>query len=394
MKHNSNTKTTNSIIALCIISFLTGIHLSLPVYFNSGFLSNFIDERTISLVYSIISLVTILGLLAMHTILKKIGAFRTSIALILIQMTVFYYFINTNDINVILPLFIVAMSIVSLIVFANDIFIQESTEIHHTGRVRGLVMTASNAAWILGPLFAGILVSSTDSIENYKGIYIAAFAILLPLLYVVFKNFQYFKDPKYIEISTRETVIRILKNKDISKIFLANTVLQSFYAWMTVYVPIYLHQTIGFDWKEISIILTIMLIPFVLVDIPLGKLADKKWGEKELMITGFVILGVSTACLTLLGIKSLAAWATILFITRIGAATAEIMIETYFFKKIDGRDPEILSLFRITRPLAYFVAPVIATVALVYTTDQYLFVVFGLLALLTIYPISTIKDTN
>jgi MFS family permease len=309
-------------------------------------------------------------------------------------MTVFYYFINTNDINVILPLFIVAMSIVSLIVFANDIFIQESTEIHHTGRVRGLVMTASNAAWILGPLFAGILVSSTDSIENYKGIYIAAFAILLPLLYVVFKNFQYFKDPKYIEISTRETVIRILKNKDISKIFLANTVLQSFYAWMTVYVPIYLHQTIGFDWKEISIILTIMLIPFVLVDIPLGKLADKKWGEKELMITGFVILGVSTACLTLLGIKSLAAWATILFITRIGAATAEIMIETYFFKKIDGRDPEILSLFRITRPLAYFVAPVIATVALVYTTDQYLFVVFGLLALLTIYPISTIKDTN
>lgn len=394
MKHNSNIKTTNTLLAICIISFLTGIHLSLPVYFNSGFLSNFIDEKSISLVYLIISLVTIVGLLAMHSILKKIGAFRTSIALILTQIIVFYYFINTNDVNIILPLFIMAMSIVSLIIFTNDIFIQESTEVHHTGSVRGLVMTATNAAWILGPLLAGILVSTTDSVDDYRGIYIASFALLLPMLYMVYKNFNRFKDPKYIKISARQTLIRIIKNRDISKIFFANTILQSFYAWMTVYIPIYLHDTIGFDWKEISIILTIMLIPFVLVDLPLGKLADRKWGEKELMITGYVILGISTACLTFLEVKSLFAWATILFITRIGAATAEIMIETYFFKKVDGRDPEVLSMFRITRPLSYFVAPVVVTISLVYTSEQFLFMVFGVLCLLTVYPISTIKDTN
>jgi len=394
MKHRSGIKAANALYGVCIISFLTGIHISLPAYFNSSFLSSFIDERSISLVYLIISMVTIVGLLAMDSVLKKIGNFRASIALILLQIVVFYYLINAADANIVVALFIIAMSTISLVGFTIDIFIQKNTEVTHTGSVRGLIMTATNAAWILGPLLAGILITTTESVENYKGIYIATFALLLPLLYMVYKNFNNFKDPKYVKLSARQTIIRILKDRDISKIFLSNIVLQSFYAWMTVYIPIYLHNTIGFEWKEISIILTIMLIPFVLVDIPLGKLADKKWGEKELMITGFVILGVSTACLTLLEVRSLIAWAIILFITRIGAATAEIMIETYFFKKIDGRDPEVLSMFRITRPLSYFVAPIITTIALVYTTEQYLFLVFGIICLLIIYPISTIRDTN
>ena len=233
-----------------------------------------------------------------------------------------------------------------------------------------------------------------DQIQIYRGVYIAGFVLLFPLLYLVYKNFSTFKDSHYVHISGYQTIIRILKNKDISKIFLINTTLQTFYAWMTVYVPIYLYNVIHFDWSEISVIFTIMLIPFVLVDIPLGKLADKKWGEKEIMAIGFIILGISTCALTLFEVNSLIIWAAMLFLTRIGAATAEIMIETYFFKKVDGKDPEILSMFRITRPLSYFTAPVIVTIGLVYATDQYLFLIFGIICLLTLYPILTIKDTD
>jgi hypothetical protein len=70
------------------------------------------------------------------------------------------------------------------------------------------------------------------------------------------------------------------------------------------------------------------------------------------------------------------------------------MIETYFFKKIDDSDPEILSLFRTTRPLSFFIAPVITTIALVYVDISYLFVIIGVLCLITLYPIATLHDTN
>ena len=326
----------------------------------------------------------------MHTILQKLGNLRTSLLLIMAQIVIFYGLITATSPNIITVLFIAGMSIVSLIALTIDIFLQKNTDIGHTGSVRGIFMTVINAAWILGPLIGGMLIIEND----YKGVYIGSFALLFPLLYLVYKNFNNFKDPHYVNFSALQTLSRILKNRDINSIFIINTVLQTFYAWMTVYTPIYLHNVIGFDWKEISIIFTIMLIPFVIVDAPLGRLADKKWGEKEMLAIGFVIMGIATGSLVFFGFKSFIAWAIMLFLTRVGAAIAEDMIEIYFFKKVDGKDPAVLSMFRVTRPLSYFIAPLITTIGLVYTTNEYLFVILGAACLLTLLPILKIKDTN
>ncbi len=398
MKHHRSIKKASTLYSLSLIAFFTNLHLSLPTYFNSGFLSTFTDEKTISLIYLIISIVTIVGLLLMQDIIRKFGNFRTALALLVIQIAIFYGISNSNSSNIILPLFILGMSIISLIGFTIDIFIQRNSDFAHTGSVRGLLMTVSNAAWIFGPLIGGMLLIQNDlggdSIATYKNIYVVGFALLLPIIYLVQKNFSNFKDLHYEQISARQTISRILKDRDISRIFIVNIILQSFYAWMTIYIPIYLHQVIHFNWSEISIIFTIMLIPFVLVDYPLGKLADKEWGEKEMMASGFIIMAISTGLLFFLTLNNVFIWALMLFITRIGAATAEIMIETYFFKKVDGEDPEVLSMFRITRPLSYFIAPLIVTISLSYTTENYLFFIFGLIFLFTLYPILTIRDTN
>lgn len=326
----------------------------------------------------------------MHSALRIFGNLRVSLMLILSQMAIFYGIITSDSFNVIAVLFILGIATTSLIAFTIDIFLQRRTDVGHTGSIRGIYMTVINAAWICGPLLGGILVAG----NNYRNVYIASFALLFPLLYLVYENFRTFKDAHYVKLSTRQTFIKILRDRNISKIFGVNIILQTFFAWMTVYTPIYLHQTLGFSWSEVSVIFTIMLIPFILVEIPLGKLADKKWGEKEIMAMGFTIMGLSTIALSFFDMKSVLIWAIALFITRIGAASAEIMIETYFFKKMDGRDPEVLSMFRITRPLSYFTAPILTTIGLAYTTDRYLFVFLGILCLLALYPVLTIKDTR
>jgi predicted MFS family arabinose efflux permease len=390
MKLRSHLKKTTALYTIGVVGFFSALHASLPTYFNSSFLGTFTDERTISFIYLIISLVTIAGYLSMHSVLQKIGNLRTALLLIIAQIGIFYGLITATSFTIVAPLFILGMSIISLIALTVDVFLQKNTDIGHTGSIRGIFLTVVNTAWILGPLIGGMLIVG----NNYKGVYVASFALLFPLLYLVYKNFNNFKDSRYINFSARQTFVRILGNRDISGIFLINIVLQTFYAWMTVYTPLYLHNVLGFDWKQISIMFTIMLIPFVLVDAPLGRLADKKWGEKEMLAIGFIIMGISTAGLVFFDMKSMLAWTIMLFITRVGAATAEIMIETYFFKKVDGKDPEVLSMFRITRPLSYFVAPLITIVGLVYTTDQYLFAVLGILCLLTLFPIFRIKDTK
>jgi hypothetical protein len=83
-----------------------------------------------------------------------------------------------------------------------------------------------------------------------------------------------------------------------------------------------------------------------------------------------------------------------LFVTRIGAASAEVMIETYFFKTVPTRDAAVLGTFRLTRPVALFLAPLITTVGLLFTTHQYLFVIIGTISLLALIPVLTIRDTK
>ena len=54
-----------------------------------------------------------------------------------------------------------------------------------------------------------------------------------------------------------------------------------------------------------------MLLPFLFFQLPLGHLADKKYGEKEILIIGFVVMGATTMLIPYIGTASLIFWAAI-----------------------------------------------------------------------------------
>jgi predicted MFS family arabinose efflux permease len=337
------------------------------------------------------SAISILGFLFTPPIIRKFGNYATMIGLILLQIVLFYGLISFTDPMLLAGIFALQTAIVSLIGLSLDIFLEVYTEGTNVGAVRGLYSATLNASWVIGPLIGSMLINGTD---NYHNTYVAALAMLFPLLYLVYRNFPKFKDPSYSHLSPHQLLKHIASNKNWTKLFAANTILQVFYSWMVVYSPIYLNKVIGFSWKEIGFILVIMLIPFPLIQYPLGKLADKRYGEKEMLAIGFAIMGISTIMLAASTMQILLFWAILLFITRIGAATAEIMIETYFFKTVSSKDSAALGMFRVTRPASYFIAPVITLVGLYFAPMQYLFIPIGVICLIGLYPALTIKDTN
>jgi MFS family permease len=177
---------------------------------------------------------------------------------------------------------------------------------------------------------------------------------------------------------------------------LANFLLFFFYSWMTIYTPLYLHKNMGFSWTEIGIIFSIMLLPFVFIQFPLGRLADKKWGEKEILSVGFIVIAIATGLISFINGHSMVLWAIILFITRLGAATIEIMCDTYFFKKVDSLDTNIISFFRMVGPIAYIFGPLLATILFTFFDFkiQYLFLILGLIMLFGLKFSLSIKDTK
>ena len=172
--------------------------------------------------------------------------------------------------------------------------------------------------------------------------------------------------------------------------------LQIFYACMTIYTPIYLHTNLGLPWSSIGIIFSIMLLPFVFVQFPAGKLADAILGEKEILSVGFIIMALATTTIFFIDSKSILVWALILLGTRVGAALVEIMCDVYFFKKVDNKNANLISFFRMSRPFAYIISPLVVAIILsVFGLDlKSLFLILGFLMFFGLRYSLAIVDTK
>ena len=163
---------------------------------------------------------------------------------------------------------------------------------------------------------------------------------------------------------------------------------------MIIYTPIYLHEYMMFPWDKIGIIFGIMLLPFVVLDYPLGKLSDKI-GEKKMLLIGFVIIALSTLVIPLIKTNTLLVWSLVLLLTRIGAATIETMSESYFFKYVDVENAEAISFFRNTNPLSFILGPALAIPVLLYTPSfEYIFFVLGSILILGFWITLRLRDVR
>ena len=139
---------------------------------------------------------------------------------------------------------------------------------------------------------------------------------------------------------------------------------------------------------------TIMLLPFVLFELPLGIIADTRLGEKEIMATGFIITAIATAAISIPTTQNFFLWTSILFLTRTGASFIEVMTETYFFKFVNNSNSDAIGIFRLTRPISYIIGTLAATVALSFINYRFIFIGLAIIVLLGLYPTWKLKDTR
>jgi MFS family permease len=245
-----------------------------------------------------------------------------------------------------------------------------------TGRVRTAFLTAGNTALILAPLAIGLLLGATDA---YERIYLAAAFSLIPLI-VLFALHPMSEGRVPQMVRTRETLRAGFGDPDVRSVFVAYYLLQFFYYSAPFYIPLYLHSIIGIPWSTLGWVLSVVLIPFLLIEYPAGLVADRWLGDKELMVAGFIITGIA------LGLFGLVDAATPLLIiiallaaTRVGVALVEAMTEGHFFRRVSERDAGMVSVFRMGRPFAALTAPIAGSILLALGGYWWLFMGCGII---------------
>ncbi|MEK7069415.1 MAG: MFS transporter, partial [Patescibacteria group bacterium] len=244
--------------------------------------------------------------------------------------------------------------------------------------------------WIISQIASGTILGGF----SFRMIYLVSFMIMTLFLFIIFLKLKNIPDPKYDKIQSLKYIKEFFKNKNLFRAYGLTFLLQFFYSWMVIYTPIYLSAHLGFEWKEIGIIFATMLLPFSIIPFNLGKYGDKI-GERKILMFGFAIAAFSTLSLFFITEHTIFIWASLLFVTRIGAATIEVMSDSYFFKHIKPESEEFVGVYRSASPVAYIIGPLMASMIFIFVPSfNFIYIVLGTFMLLGIYLSSTIKKSD
>lgn len=369
--------------------FLMAVHFASVSYINSSLLEKFVGNSTLSILYILGSLLAVVSLFLAPFLLRKYGSIFVFLFFIILEILAVFGLGSISLAILVIILFLVHIAADPILYFCLDVNLEQEIKTEGTtGSKRGVLLAISNIAWVISPLALVFLINQ----NSFSKVYFLSGIALIPLVLIII---LFFKNTKRAEARDANIILAIRslwKGGDKARIIGVQFILNFFYAWMVIYMPLLLNKELGFDWNKIGYIFVIMLLPFLLFELPVGVIGDKKTGEKEFIMAGFIIMFVATLIIPTLATPIFWIWALVLFVSRVGAALVEISSESYFFKHVGEEDTGLISLFRIVRPLSFTIAPLFALPVIYfssYSASFYFLALFTLLGLLFIPKVDT-----
>jgi MFS family permease len=258
-----------------------------------------------------------------------------------------------------------------------------------SGRIRGLYLTIANMGFMLGPFLSLNLLD----MYSFRGIFAVVSVIDITIFVLALYGLRGINHTVHRESSIIALFKKVFRRANIVKIYYISYVLDFFYATMLIYSPMYL-KSIGFELQEIGIIFTIMLLPFIFLQYPVGVLADKKMGEKELLVVALSIMCLSVLSIYFISSTSVVVWGLILLMTRVGASMLEILRDSYFYKRIDGEDIELIDFYRTSKSVGYISFSLVSVVLLSFLPIKIVFILLSVIVLTSLYPAFHLVDNK
>lgn len=257
----------------------------------------------------------------------KLGRKRLIIAsFLLLSAVLFAFFVNTGLYLLIGLQIAFGIAMVPAWI-TSEAFIKDISPTGRRGEFRSVFGTFANAGLFLGPLIGGLLADRF----GIRTPYLFSALMLLASLLLVSKLRDNNRDSA--GTSTRSSGMRnddllvVLKefrqHRELNVLALCTVALFFWYSARWVFGPLFLHH-LGYSPFIIGLWMAISAAPFMLFQIPIGKLGDKI-GKTRLICLGFVI---STIFIIPLGfLESLSSLLVTIFIISLGTTLVEPLIE-------------------------------------------------------------------
>ncbi|MDD3486761.1 MAG: MFS transporter [Candidatus Moranbacteria bacterium] len=370
-------------------AFIQGISAASIIYLESDYFKISAGSDNISLFFIVAYAVSLFLIFNWHYLIHKWGKKKVFLGNLFAKGLALFAlsFLPVGKVGILFLMMYIILIIMSWIDL--DILLETYSRDSQTGRIRGKYLTIMNLGYLVSPFFAGLIVDHW----GFGPIFFLATLLTFSLFFLNYFFIRRAETDGVRSINFRNLLKQLLSRPNISRIFYISFLLEFFYALMVIYVPLYLLE-LGFSWADLGEIFTFMLVPFVILQYPAGFLADKKYEEKHMLIVALAVMAASTFSIFFLETTNLFLWGAVLFFTRVGASLIEILRDSYFYKRIDSRDIDIINFFRSLRPLASITGLLIAAPIVYFLHIRFVFPLVAIASLSGIFTAANLAHNH
>jgi MFS family permease len=231
-----------------------------------------------------------------------------------------------------------------------------------------------NLGWLLGPIIGGAVAIQF----GLPAVFLACGAATLIglFLFVEAKPHDLERLP-----SVRGTFLGSIrsywKDPELRKLYLISFGLSFLYAAWNFVPLLLIHK--GLSLGALGLVYGISALPWVLFEYPVGRLADRRYGEKVFIVIGFVFMVVASFAFSVL---STIPWLIgALLIGIIGSSLIERTHAAAFFRRVADNDVERISVWRTATGFAFVLGPLLAALIMLFAPLTFFFGIVGVLSL-------------
>ncbi len=376
-----------------LIAVVFNFQALLVGYSAPTFIEQFVQPSTVGILYALGAAGSIMVFLTIPYLLRVWGNVTMSIVLMAASLATLSVFSAGFSPTITIAALLLFLVINPLLYLHIDVFSETLIGKNEagTGHKRGLALALMSVAALLAPLSISILAGESGNLIPVFWLAQMVGLIFIVIIIAIFRNFY---DPAYSVVKVRTLLKTAWTQYDLRIVLSTHFLLQVFFTWTVVFIPLYLVSVVGLSWTAVGTIIAAGLFAYVIFEYPVGILADDYIGEKEMMALGFLVLALTMAGVTAVGAAATWVWMTLMFISRFGASMVEVTTESYFFKKVSGSDAAVISLFRLMRPLGSVLGALLGSAALLVLPFHLAFLVLAATMTIGIFLSLFLHDTR
>ncbi|MFA5030146.1 MAG: MFS transporter [Patescibacteria group bacterium] len=345
------------ILSITLLRALSGALLS-PII--SLYIKQFVDSDVlVSVILTCSYLFGVISLIYGSYIIEKLQKRKTMILSLIAYCVVLLLFASNNSSSGMILFFVIYTFLFTLLQLNISLYIDHFSNKKNIATNFGKNGVLGNIGWIIGPILGGLLAAQFSFIEVF--LLSSLFAFLALIIFVFSEPPEHLRHKNlHHHVHIRQNIVGFFKNSFLRRMYINSLGFNIMYGSMFL-APLFFKE-LGADITLIGFFMGLMAIPWIILELPIGKIADKKHNEKRMFTWGYILLFI-----TLIGFgisKNYYMAFAFLFFTSVATSFIEQTIFPLFYRYVPESAIPISSVFLTHNGFGLFLGVLLPTLAL------------------------------